>query len=383
LNSNPCAKIPQHADIISIIFFSLICLARSLARRPRVFNCFSSTFIMAFQTFNRFNFVPDPPDLPLPVPDPQFLWENKASLTRRRDTYPFIDPYRFKNQLREKVAIVTQAHRGIGKATAIAFAQSGASVCLLGPTAQSLEPVLREIKERYNTPTLALTANLLDPNAPAHIVTLVEKHLGPLDILVNITPASYFRPFIQEQNIMQDWWPNIEQNLRAPIALIHAVLPSMIARNTGTIISTTTRAGILNYPLVSCHGVAHAALLKFHHHLDLEFRSKGVFSYAVNPGPIPSHIHDPDMAFSEDLFGLSKEPKFQMELASKASEMEWCSAGLASGTFVALCADPRARCLSGLYVNAERDLGEVITEVERDRFRVERERLYVLKVDEL
>jgi short-subunit dehydrogenase len=338
---------------------------------------------MAFQTFNAF--FPDPPNLPPPVHDPHVQWENKASLTRRRDTYPFIDPYRFKNKLSKKVVIVTLAHRGIGKATAIAFAQAGASVCLLGPAAQSLEHVLREIKEKHNTPTLALTANLLDPSAPAHIVTLVEKHLGPVDVLINITPASYFRPFIQEQNIMQDWWPNVEQNLRAPIALTHAVLPSMIARNTGTIISTTTRPGIIQFPFASCQGVSHSALLKFHHHLDLESRSKGVFSYAVNPGPIPSHIHDPEMAVSGDPFGLmmEKEPKFQMELASKASEMEWCSAGLASGTFVALCADPRSRCLSGLYVNAERDLGEVIGEVERDRFKIERERLYVLKVDEL
>ncbi|KAE9374736.1 NAD(P)-binding protein [Stipitochalara longipes BDJ] len=337
---------------------------------------------MAFQSFMPFNFVPDPPDLPPPMSNPRVVWENKATLTRRRDTYAFIDPYRFKNKLREKVVIVTLAHRGIGKATAIAFAQAGASVCCIGPTAQSLEPVLRDIKEKYNTPTLALTANIVDPDAPAHIVTLVEKHLGPVDFLINITAASYFRSFVREQSIMQDFWPSIEQNLRAPIALTHAVLPSMIARNTGTIISTTSVPGILQFPFASCQGVAHTGLLKFHHHLDLETRAKGIFSYAVNPGPIPSHIHDPDGKFSEDPYGFSAEPGWQMELASKASEMEWASAGLASGTFVALCAEPRARCLSGLYVNAERDLGEVIGEVEHDRLRVETERMYVLKVDE-
>ncbi len=329
-----------------------------------------------------FNLIPDPPDLPPPAADPQAVWENKASLTKRRDTYSFIDPYRFKNQLRGKVVIVTLAHRGIGKATAITFAQVGASVCCIGPSAQLLEPVLREIKEKYNTPTLALTANLVEPKAPGHIVTLVEKHLGPIDILINITTGSYLRPFIQEQDLMQDWWSSVEQNLRAPIALTHAVLPSMISRNTGTIISTTAATGILQIPFSSSQGVAHSGLLKFHHHLDLELRSKGVFSYAVNPGPIPSYIHDPQAPFSEDPFGFSKESKFQMQLASKASEFEWASVGLASGTFVALCADPRARILSGLYVNAERDLEEVIKEVEHDRLKIRQERLYVLKVEE-
>ncbi|PMD43607.1 NAD(P)-binding protein, partial [Hyaloscypha variabilis F] len=293
---------------------------------------------MAFQSFTPFNFVPDPPDLPPPMTNPRIVWENKATLTRHRDTYSFIDPYRFKNKLREKVAVVTLAHRGIGKATAIAFAQAGASVCCIGPSAQSLEPVLRDIKEKYNTPTLALTADLVEPDAPAHIVTLVEKHLGPIDFLINITSASYLRSFVREQDIMQDFWPSIEQNLRAPIALTHAVLPSMIARNTGVIISTTSIPGVLQFPFASCHGVAHSGLLKFHHHLDLEVRSKGIFSYAVNPGPIPSYIHDPDGKFNDDPYGFSKEP-WRMELASKASEMEWASVGLASGTFVALCTE--------------------------------------------
>lgn len=344
---------------------------------------------MEFQPFMPAHFIADPPNLPSSQPSlpprsadsPQIIWDNPSNLTPHRDTYPFIDPFRFKNGLKGKVAIVTLAHRGIGKATALAFAQAGASVCCIGPSAQSLEPVLHQIKEKHGTPTLCLTADLAEPEAPAHIVKLVEKHLGQIDILINITAASYFKPFAQEKNIMQDWWPNLEKNLRAPIALIHAVLPSMIARNSGTIISTTAATGILQIPFASAQGVANSALLKFHHHLDLEIRDKGIFSYAVNPGPIPSYIHDPNLNVNEDLWG-SREPRMQMELAQKASEHPWAATGLASGTFVALCADPRARVLSGLYVNAERDLEELIASVGLNRHRVDQEQLYVLKVTE-
>lgn len=49
--------------------------------------------------------------------------ENRATLTKHRDTYSFIDPYRFKNKLRGKVVLITQAHRGIGRSTAVAFAR--------------------------------------------------------------------------------------------------------------------------------------------------------------------------------------------------------------------------------------------------------------------
>jgi NAD(P)-dependent dehydrogenase (short-subunit alcohol dehydrogenase family) len=310
------------------------------------------------------------------------IWENKSTLTKHRDTYAFIDPFRFKSKLSGKVVVITYAHRGIGRGAAVAFAQAGASVCCIGPTAKALEPVQLEIKEKFNTPVLALSADLLAPDAPSSIVSLVEQHLGPIDILVNITPASYYRPFAQEPDIMKDWWPSLEQNLRAPIALTHAVLPSMIARHTGTIISTTFVAGVVNFPYVSSHSIAKTGIIKFHHNLDLEVRSKGITSFAVNPGHIPSHLHDPDSPITLNPEDFTREPKMQSLLMSTISEIEWAASGLASGTFVALCADPRAEVLSGKYVNAERDLGEVIARFEMDLERVERERLYVLKVDE-
>ncbi|PVH74217.1 NAD(P)-binding protein, partial [Cadophora sp. DSE1049] len=219
---------------------------------------------------------------------------NKSTLTKHRDTYSFIDPYRFKNQLRGKIVVITLAHRGIGRATALTFAQAGASVCCVGPIAKSLESLIREIKEKYNTPTLALTADLLEPSAPSYIVQLTEKRFGPIDILINVAPTPYLRPFTQEPDLNAEWWPNLEHTLKSPLALIHAVLPTMIARQSGTIISTTSGSGGITFPFLSMQGVANAALIKFHHQLDLEVQSKGIFSYAVNPGPIPSYLYNPD-----------------------------------------------------------------------------------------
>jgi len=309
--------------------------------------------------------------------------DNHATLTKHRDTYSFIDPYRFKNKLRGKVVLITQAHRGIGRSTAIAFAQAGASVCCVGPNADSLEPLLRVIKEKYGTPTLALTADLVAPNAAPQIVKLVEQYRGPVDILINITPASYARPIDQEPDIMKDWWPSMEACLRVPLELIHAVLPSMIERGQGTIISTTMLGAVIQAPYLSAHGTAAAALLKFHHHLHSETSSKGIVSFPVHPGLVPSHLHDPNMPFHGQPEYIGQEPEFRSKFVKIAGDMEWSSAGLASGTFLALCADPRAKILSGLYVNAERDLGEVIMKMEADwGEKVREDRLYLLKVDE-
>jgi NAD(P)-dependent dehydrogenase (short-subunit alcohol dehydrogenase family) len=157
----------------------------------------------------------------------------------------------------------------------------------------------------------------------------------------------------------------------------------MIARKSGTIITTTLSTGVMQIPFISSEGVAKAALIKFHHHLDLENRSKGILSFAVNPGPVPSHIHDPAMSIKYDPGHLSQEPELHESMARLAAEVDWAAAGLASGTFVALCAEPRTKILSGLYVNAERDLEQLIEKMEKDRGRkVARDKLYVLKVDE-
>ncbi|CAL3965814.1 hypothetical protein PZA11_002666 [Diplocarpon coronariae] len=328
------------------------------------------------------DFLQSMPPLETTLPFQETL-ENQATLTKHRDTYSFIDPYRFKNKLSGKVVLITQAHRGIGRSSAVAFAQAGASVCCVGPSAESLEPLLREIKEKFNTPTLALTANLLVPNAPAEVVRLVEQHRGPVDILINVPPATYIRPFETEPDIMKDWWPTMESSVRVPVALIHAVLPSMIGRGSGTIISTTLISGVIEVPWVSAHGSASAALIKFHHQLHVETAKKGILSFAVHPGVIPSHLHDPSISFMEQPEYLGQDPELRKVIMELASRMEWCSAGLASGTFLTLCAEPRAKILSGLYVNAERDLDETIKKMEQDwADEVKTDRLYLLKVDE-
>ncbi|KAL3427044.1 short-chain dehydrogenase reductase sdr [Phlyctema vagabunda] len=319
---------------------------------------------------------------------PSERWINESSLTKRRDTYPFIDPFRFKNTLRGKVVVVTYAHRGIGRASALAFAAAGASVvCIARPT-DSLDSAIKEIGEFHKAPTFPITADLLDASVPQRLVSLIEQEMGPIDILINITPPSYMRPFDREPDITSDWWTSLEHNLKAPIAMTHAVLPSMIARKLGIIISAISVTAVVNVPFVSSLGVAKAGLLKFHHQLDLENRPKGILNFAVHPGLISSHLHDPSSPVLVNPQDFVAEPRMRTEFTERAANLEWAAAGLASGTFVALCVDQRCAVLSGMYINAERDLGEVVAIVEREKEsgaagRVEKERLYVLKVDEL
>lgn len=308
-----------------------------------------------------------------------------STLTKRRDTYPFIDPYRFRGALTGKIVLITNANRGIGRASALDFASCGATVVCTAKTAQQLQALLAELKTRYNTPAYGLPVDFSDPNVPPRLVQYIEQNIGPISVLLNITAGATLSSFPHISNFLTDWWSSLENNLRTPIALIHAVLPSMLARSSGTIISTTFRSGVAHVPFTTSSSVAQSALIRFHHGLNDEVLPKGIYSYVVHPGIIASHLHDPDAKVDNTHFAL--EPRIQSEMTSQIEttmQDGWCGAGLASGTFVCLAADPRARCLSGLYVDAERDLGELIEEVEKGpEGRVQKEVLYVLKVGEL
>jgi NAD(P)-dependent dehydrogenase (short-subunit alcohol dehydrogenase family) len=318
-------------------------------------------------------------------PGPINAFFDGSTLTKRRDTYPFIDPYRFRGALTGQIVLITNAHRGIGRASALDFASCGATVVCTARTSEQLQPLISEIKTRYNIPSHGLPVDLNDPTAPPRLIQYIEQTIGPISILLNITSGQTITSFPHISNFLADWWASLETNLRTPIALVHAVLPHMLSRSYGTIISTTFRSGVKHIPFTTSSAVTQSAIIRFHHGLNHEVLPKGIYSYVVHPGIIASHLHDPEAKFDSAHFSL--EPRLQSEITSQIEEAMrdgWCGAGLASGTFVALAAEPRARCLSGLYVDAERDLGELIEEVEKGpESRVQREGLYVLKVDEL
>jgi len=319
------------------------------------------------------------------MPGPKDAFFHDTTLTKRRDTYPFIDPYRFRGALTGKIVLITNAYRGIGRASALDFASCGATVVCTAKTTQQLQPLLTELNTRSNVPAHGLPVDLTDPSAPPRLIHYVEQTIGPISVLLNITSGAILSAFPHISNFQSDWWSSIETHLRTPIALIHAVLPYMLARSSGTIISTTFRTGVKHVPFMTSDSVTQSAIIRFHHGLNEEVLPKGIYSYVVHPGMIASHLHDPDGKVDSSHFAL--EPRLESEMTSQiegAMRDGWCGAGLASGTFLCLAAEPRARCLSGLYIDAERDLGEMIEEVEKGPAgRVQREGLYVLKVDEL
>ena len=302
-----------------------------------------------------------------------------SSVTYHHDTYDYISPTKYKDSLKGKVVLITGAGRGIGKATALAFAAAGASVACLARTHSDIEDVVREIEQKDYPRAMALTEDVRDPEAPGRVLREIEATLGPVDVLVNNAGISRVSDTEHEKDISKAW-EVIEVNLRGTIAFIHAVLPSMISRKTGSIINVVSVLATISLPYFSAYSSAKVGLIRATHIMDIEFRPHGIYSYAVHPCMCA------DTTLGQGALNLKAYAKveglrqfmrdFQLSMKDTLA--------LPADTFVALAADPDAKLMSGKYIDAAQDLGEVLNEARKGpEGRIEKEGLYTLKVDTL
>lgn len=196
-----------------------------------------------------------------------------------------------------RVALITGASRGIGRAIARRLAAEGASVVLsasrLGPhgeLAGTLEEAVAEIAEAGGR-AAAETANLVDEDARADLIERAERHFGPLDTLVN--NAAMARWGLPSQTPARDLRKMLEVNVLAPVGLCQQVLPGMRARKRGWILNVTSdsaRHAEVPFPdspeaahSIVAYGASKAALDRYTTGLAHEVAADGVFVNALAP----------------------------------------------------------------------------------------------------
>ncbi|MBL8112908.1 MAG: SDR family NAD(P)-dependent oxidoreductase [Acidobacteria bacterium] len=142
--------------------------------------------------------------------------------------------------LQNAVVLVTGAGRGIGRATAHAFAQGGARVALMGKTKKNLEKVQKELKAT-GVATAVVPGDVADEGTVSRCVAAAEQQLGPIDVLVNNAGIFQMSPIDKVDALAFD--RIIATNLRGPFLLSRAVLPGMKARRKGHIVNISSTAG--------------------------------------------------------------------------------------------------------------------------------------------
>jgi len=186
-----------------------------------------------------------------------------------------------------KVVLVTGATSGIGRATALRFAESGAAVAAVGRNEEALAEVSEEIKRRGGT-ALSVNADLVMPEEAGHVISRTVEGFGGIDVLVNA--AGHISSGTIENTSLPAWDAMLNINLRAVFELMQKALPSLIERR-GNIVSVSSVTGLRSFPGVLAYCVSKAGLDQLTRCAALELAAKGVRVNAVNPGVVVTEIH--------------------------------------------------------------------------------------------
>jgi NAD(P)-dependent dehydrogenase (short-subunit alcohol dehydrogenase family) len=184
-----------------------------------------------------------------------------------------------------RVALITGAARGLGRATAARLLERGASVAVNVRGAERAEAVARSLGER----ALAVAGDIAKAGVPNDIVRRTLDQFGRLDILVN--NAALARSTRFHDLTAEEWRHAMEVNLTAPFLLIKAVLPAMKAQQYGRIVNISSTAGRTVSTLGGAHYTASkAGLLGLTRAAAKELGQFGITVNAICPGMIDTEL---------------------------------------------------------------------------------------------
>jgi len=191
--------------------------------------------------------------------------------------------------LAERVAIVTGAGRGIGRAVAEMLAGQGATVVLAARTRSELAAAAEAVRGAGGHALAVPT----DVTQDAHVGALVDQTVGQfgrVDILVTAAGVAAFGPVAGAKP--EDWDPMIAVNLRATMVCCRAVLPPMIRQRSGTIVNIASVAATRPIPGAAAYAATKAAVVAWSKVLAEELRADGVRVGVVLPGAVDTPLWD-------------------------------------------------------------------------------------------
>src|SRR6266550_5649705 len=186
-----------------------------------------------------------------------------------------------------KVVIVTGATSGIGRATALRFAESGAAIAVVGRNGEALDEVSAAI-QKLGGNSLPIQTDLIIDTAPAKVVSETIEKFGGFDVLINA--AGHISSGTIENTSLEAWDKMLDINLRSVFRLMQQALPSLLKRR-GNVVNVSSVTGLRSFPGVLAYCVSKAALDQLTRCAALELAAKGVRVNAVNPGVVVTEIH--------------------------------------------------------------------------------------------
>ncbi|HEX7095484.1 MAG TPA: SDR family oxidoreductase [Acidimicrobiales bacterium] len=185
-----------------------------------------------------------------------------------------------------KVALITGAASGIGRATAIRLGSEGAAVACVDRAAEGAEATAATIREA-GSKAIAITCDVLDLDQIRSAVARTVEELGRLDVLCNIAGVGHFAK--DEEETPEGWNRIIGVNLSGTYFMSQAALPHLIATK-GNIVNCTSTAGLFAQPWSSAYSASKGGVIALTQTMAITHGQAGVRVNAVAPGGVNTPI---------------------------------------------------------------------------------------------
>jgi|SRR5271166_603719 len=231
--------------------------------------------------------------------------------------------------LEGKVALVTGATSGIGKAAAVQLAAQGATVIVHGRNAARGAAVVADIENARGSARFVGA----DLGQPTEALRLAEQ-AGEVDILVNNAGFAWFGPSAKlAVNTLDQLFA---ANVQAAYLLVSVLAPKMVARGGGVIINLPSRAGTVGQPDSAAYGATKAALASLARSWAAEYGPAGIRVNAISPGPVYTNAANRQLfeaSAQTTLLGRAAEPQ---EIADLIGFLASSHAAYITGTNIAV-----------------------------------------------
>jgi len=188
--------------------------------------------------------------------------------------------------LEGKVAIVTGAGRGIGKAIALGLADAGADVVVAARTASDIETIANEVTAKGRR-ALAVPTDVRFSDQVTNLIEKTMSKFGRIDILVNNAGGTFAAPTMELSE--GGWDAIVRENLKSVFLCSKAAARVMTEQKKGSIISIASVAGLKAYLNNAAYGAAKAGIINFTKTLSVDLASCNIRVNAIAPGFIATH----------------------------------------------------------------------------------------------
>ena len=198
-----------------------------------------------------------------------------------------------------QVVLVTGASAGIGRHLAEGLARRGMTVAGLARGADRLAAVMTEVGTATGSRTLAVPADVSDRAAVEAAVARVEGELGRIDLLVNNAGLMDAAEVPVWQADPDDWWRVVTSHVLGGFLLVHAVVPGMLGRGSGRVVSLASGMSTHAHPLHSAYSVGKTGLMRLTEALVAGLAGTGVHAFDMAPGVVRTEMST-SMSMHED-----------------------------------------------------------------------------------